>query len=409
MPLSRFRSRPVTDRLRQGHFTIAAVAALTLKRPGHHHRPCFRHTAPRELSPQSRMTGRLDCIRDPETETCVTDTVQVAHARQNSFAPFAGDARGPERMRLLFSSVMSSDVPGARSRDRASPGLRDRWALDCVTINGGECRRRVRHHRGDLQDLFAAGCRRVTLGNHLLSPARSARLHRARTSARARPPSRPGPGRGQRLVGDGARPGVLGSTPMGRISLDAMDAPSPGSRKGARGSSRWLLDAIDAVIVEFSRRGDQREAADGAFLRGTRHLVSARIPCPPTADTGCCRAARPIFRISACAAITIPCLHGQGRALAALPAEDAGIAIRRRRRARVRLRDSRSRPMMRPASPPVARRCASGRICRLPCLISGIEHGFARRISAARDWPAGAPASCTRRWSTSASPSSCAP
>src|SRR5881392_1581453 len=128
-------------------------------------------------------------------------------------------------MRLLFLGDIVGR-PGRQAVVDALPGLRQRYALDFVIINGENAAGGFGITEAIYQDLLDAGADAVTLGNHAWDQ-REALVFIERAPRLVRPLNYPAgtPGRGAAMIEakNGAR--VLVINAMGRIFLDPLDDP----------------------------------------------------------------------------------------------------------------------------------------------------------------------------------------
>ena len=189
-------------------------------------------------------------------------------------------------MRILFIG----DVVGRSGRtivNERLPGLIADWKLDLVVDQRRERRRRLRHHRGDLQRADRRRRRRHHARQSRLGSARGAGVHRAR--AAADPP-------GQLSQGH-ARPRRRAGRHQERQARAGDQRHGPHLHGRARRSVRRGRARARRLSAQVGRRrhhrrhalrGDQREAVDGLFRRrprqpGGRHphpLPDRRSPHP---------------------------------------------------------------------------------------------------------------------------------
>src|SRR4051812_50108338 len=92
-------------------------------------------------------------------------------------------------MRLLFLGDIVGR-PGRTAVAERLPGLRERWRLDAVVINGENAAGGFGITEAICDDLFLAGADAVTLGNHALDP-REAPLFLQRPPRLLRPAQHP--------------------------------------------------------------------------------------------------------------------------------------------------------------------------------------------------------------------------
>ena len=199
------------------------------------------------------------------------------------------DSRAARSMRILFVG----DIVGRSGRTivyERLPGLIRDWKLDLVVVNGENAAGGFGITEAIYRELLDAGADAVTLGNHAWDQ-KEALVFIERAPRLIRPINYPAgtPGRGAAMIEakNGAR--VLVVNAMGRVFMDPLDDP---------------FAAVDRELMacplrqrrrrhhrRYSRRGDEREAGDGLFLRRPRQ-PRGRHPYP-CADR---RPARPARR-----------------------------------------------------------------------------------------------------------------
>ena len=161
-------------------------------------------------------------------------------------------------MRILFLG----DIVGRTGRNAVIerlPGLRERWRLDAVVINGENAAGGFGLTEAIHDEVMGAGADAVTLGNHAFDQ-REALVFIERAPRLVRPANLPRgtPGRGATLVETKAGGRLLVVQVMGRVFMDAIDDPFTA-----------LERELDACPLGRGRRrragrrpcrGDQREA-----------------------------------------------------------------------------------------------------------------------------------------------------
>ncbi|MGY2048698.1 TIGR00282 family metallophosphoesterase [Methylobacterium sp. JK268] len=185
-------------------------------------------------------------------------------------------------MRLLFLG----DVVGRPGRTAVAerlPGLRERWRLDCVVINGENAAGGFGITETICDELLDAGADAVTLGNHSFDQ-REALVFIERQPRLVRPANYPPgtPGRGATVVETRAGARVLIVNVMGRIFLDPLDDPFAAAEREV--SACPLGAAADAVIVDVHAEATSEKEAFGHFLDGRATLVVGTHTHVPTAD-----------------------------------------------------------------------------------------------------------------------------
>lgn len=185
-------------------------------------------------------------------------------------------------MRLLFLG----DVVGRSGRNAVVemlPGLRQRWKLDFVVINGENSAGGFGITEAILNDLVDAGADAVTLGNHsfdqkeaLVFIARQPRLIRPINL----PPGTPGRGEGLYKAGNGAE--VLVINAMGRLFVADIDCPFRALDRSVTACK--LKQGADAILVDFHAEATSEKQATGYFLDGRVSVVVGTHTHAPTAD-----------------------------------------------------------------------------------------------------------------------------
>lgn len=186
-------------------------------------------------------------------------------------------------MRLLFLG----DVVGRPGRTAVAerlPALRERWALDLVVINGENAAGGFGITEQIYEDLLAAGCDAVTLGNHAFDQ-REALVFIERAERLVRPVNFPRgtPGRGATMVEarNGAR--VLVVNVMGQ-SFMAPTLDDPFRAADAELEACRLGEGADAIVVDFHAETTSEKQAFGHFADGRASLVVGTHTHAPTSD-----------------------------------------------------------------------------------------------------------------------------
>lgn len=186
-------------------------------------------------------------------------------------------------MRLLFLG----DIVGRSGRRavlEALPGLRRRYDLDFVVINGENAAGGFGITEQILEDLIGAGADVVTLGNHafdqkeaLVFIERQPRLLRPINF----PPGTPGKGSGLFRAANGAE--VLVINALGRVFMTEVDCPFRAIEHEvtACGMKRGQADAI---IVDFHAEATSEKQAMAHFLDGRVSGVVGTHTHSPTSD-----------------------------------------------------------------------------------------------------------------------------
>ncbi len=185
-------------------------------------------------------------------------------------------------MRLLFLG----DIVGKSGRNAVIeklPGLRERWQLDFVIINGENSAGGFGITEKILNDILDAGADAVTLGNHSFDQKETLvyidRQHRLIRPINM-PPGTPGRGAGLYEAKNGAQ--VLVINALGRIYMAEMDCPF-------RAVDQELLTCplgrgADVVVVDFHAEATSEKQAFGHFVDGRVSLVVGTHTHTPTSD-----------------------------------------------------------------------------------------------------------------------------
>lgn len=185
-------------------------------------------------------------------------------------------------MRLLFLG----DVVGRPGRAVVAdllPGLRQRWKLDCVVVNGENAAAGFGITEQICEDLINAGADAVTLGNHAWDQ-REALVFIDRQHRLVRPANYPAgtPGRGGALVEarNGAR--VLVINAMGRLFMEPLGDPVVAIEREIEMCP--LGRVADAVVVDIHCEATSEKKCVGHMLDGRASLVVGTHTHTPSAD-----------------------------------------------------------------------------------------------------------------------------
>ena len=183
-------------------------------------------------------------------------------------------------MRLLFLGDIVGR-PGRNAVIERLPGLRDRWQLDCVVINGENAAGGFGITEA-ICDEILAGADAITLGNHSWDQ-REALVFIERQPRLLRPVNYPPgtPGRGAALIDTQNGTACSWSTSWAASTWTRSTIPSPPSTGSSR-PAPWAGGRCD-----HRRRpcgGDEREAGDGPLLDGRASLIVGTHTHVPTAD-----------------------------------------------------------------------------------------------------------------------------
>jgi metallophosphoesterase (TIGR00282 family) len=185
-------------------------------------------------------------------------------------------------MRLLFLG----DIVGRSGRHAvidALPGLRRRYRLDFVAINGENAAGGFGITEAILEELLEAGADAVTLGNHAFDQ-KEALVFIERHERLLRPINYPKgtPGRGSALIKTAAGADVLVINAMGRIFMPELDDPFRAI--DAELTACKLKQGADAIVIDFHAEATSEKQALGYFLDGRASVVVGTHTHAPTAD-----------------------------------------------------------------------------------------------------------------------------
>lgn len=185
-------------------------------------------------------------------------------------------------MRILFIG----DVVGKTGRtiilDRLPGMIRD-WKLDLVVINGENAAGGFGITESIYNDLVDAGADAVTLGNHAWNQ-KEALVFIERAPRLIRPLNFPRhtPGRGAAMIDakNGAKALVMNA--MGRVFMEPLNDPF--SAVGKEIDACPLVEAVDAIVVDFHGEASSEKQGMGFFCDGRVSLVVGTHTHVPTAD-----------------------------------------------------------------------------------------------------------------------------
>lgn len=185
-------------------------------------------------------------------------------------------------MRLLFLG----DIVGRSGRNAvldALPGLRRRWDLDCVVINGENAAGGFGITEAICHDLLDAGADAITLGNHSFDQ-REALVFIERQPKLLRPINYPAttPGRGATMIETESGARVLVINAMARLYMDALDDPFAAVDRAV--TEAPLGQISDAILVDFHGEATSEKQAMGRYLDGRVSLVVGTHTHVPTSD-----------------------------------------------------------------------------------------------------------------------------
>jgi 2',3'-cyclic-nucleotide 2'-phosphodiesterase len=185
-------------------------------------------------------------------------------------------------LRILFIG----DVVGKTGRTAIFdhlPGAIRNWKLDLVIINGENAAGGFGITEAIYQDFIDAGADAVTLGNHAWNQ-KEALVFIERAPRLVRPLNFPRhtPGRGAALIDtkNGARALVINA--MGRVFMEPLNDPF--SAIGRQLDACPLVEAADAIVIDFHGEASSEKQGMGFFCDGRASLVVGTHTHVPTAD-----------------------------------------------------------------------------------------------------------------------------
>jgi len=193
-----------------------------------------------------------------------------------------GTLRGSLSVRLLFIG----DVVGRSGRQALNsllPGLRARWALDFVVVNGENSAGGFGITEAICDEFIQSGADAVTLGNHAFDQ-REALVFIERQPRLIRPANFPSgtPGRGANLIEAAGGAKVLVVNLMGRTFMDPLDDPF--ARIEQELAACPLGMGCDAAILDFHAEATSEKQAMGFFVDGRASLCVGTHTHTPSAD-----------------------------------------------------------------------------------------------------------------------------
>ena len=185
-------------------------------------------------------------------------------------------------MRLLFLGDIVGR-PGRNAVIERLPGLRDRWRLDCVVINGENAAGGFGINEAICDEILNAGADAVTLGNHSWDQ-RETLVFIERQPRLLRPVNYPAgtPGRGANLIDTRSGHRVLVVNVMGRLYMDPLDDPFAAVERELETCP--MGQVADAVIIDVHAEATSEKEAMGHYFDGRASLVVGTHTHVPTAD-----------------------------------------------------------------------------------------------------------------------------
>jgi len=185
-------------------------------------------------------------------------------------------------MRILFLG----DVVGRSGRAAVTeqlPGLRERYALDFVVVNGENAAGGFGITEPILMELLDAGADVVTTGNHVFDQ-REALVFIERQDRLLRPlnfpPGTPGKGAGLFKAKSGAD--VLVVNAQGRVFMADLDDPFRAVEREL--DACGLKGGADAILIDFHAEATSEKEALAHFVDGRASAVIGTHTHVPTAD-----------------------------------------------------------------------------------------------------------------------------
>jgi len=185
-------------------------------------------------------------------------------------------------MRILFLGDVVGR-PGRGSVVEQLPGLRERYALDFVVVNGENAAGGFGITEPILMELFDAGADVVTTGNHVFDQ-RETLVFIERHDRLLRPinfpPGTPGKGAGLFKAKTGAE--VLVINAQGRVFMTDLDDPFRAVERELEACG--LKSGADAILIDFHAEATSEKQAMGHFVDGRASAVIGTHTHVPTAD-----------------------------------------------------------------------------------------------------------------------------
>jgi metallophosphoesterase (TIGR00282 family) len=185
-------------------------------------------------------------------------------------------------MRLLFLGDLVGRT-GRKAVIDALPGLRARYDLDFVVVNGENAAGGFGITESIFEDLIDAGADAVTLGNHafdqketLVFIERHERLIRPLNF----PKGTPGRGAGLFKARNGAD--VLVINAMGRVFMSELDCPFRAI--DAELTACKLKQGADVIFIDMHAEATSEKQAMGVFVDGRASVVVGTHTHAPTSD-----------------------------------------------------------------------------------------------------------------------------
>lgn len=173
---------------------------------------------------------------------------------------------------------------GRSAAMQALPGLRKRWKLDFVVVNGENAASGFGINANQCRDLLKSGVDVLTLGDHAFDQRdiltvidKEPRIVRALNY----PEGTPGSGAALLTLHDQRK--VLVVQAMGRVFMDALEDPFRALDRLL--ASHKLGASVQAIIVDVHAEATSEKGALGQYLDGRVSLVFGTHTHIPTSDT----------------------------------------------------------------------------------------------------------------------------
>lgn len=192
----------------------------------------------------------------------------------------------PVGLTTLMRFLFLGDIVGRTGRDAVTellPGLRQRWSLDFVVINGENSAGGFGITEKICEELIDAGADAITLGNHAFDQ-KDTLVFIGRQERLVRPLNFPKgtPGRGAALLRARNGADVLVINAMGRVFMGDLDCPfrAIDSELTVCG----LKQGADAIFIDFHAEATSEKQALGHFVDGRVSVIAGTHTHTPTAD-----------------------------------------------------------------------------------------------------------------------------
>ena len=208
-------------------------------------------------------------------------------------------------MRLLFLGDLVGRT-GRKAVIDALPGLRKRYKLDFVVVNGENAAGGFGITEAILDELLDAGADVVTLGNHAFDQKETL-VYIERQDRLIRPINFPKgtPGKGAGLFRARNGMDVLVINAMGRVFMTELDCPFRAIDNEICACK--LKQGADAIFIDFHAEATSEKQALAHFVDGRARRSWERTRIRRRRTSACSAAGRPTCRMPACAVTTTLC------------------------------------------------------------------------------------------------------